>query len=211
MTVWYVVLLAAIITAVGTFVVIRLRADLVSVTDRALRSTVPQIAAGYSVEGLLEFRDKSNSLLAGGRNAAQILSAAGTVVSSSGDRLSRLPMLDRQSLQHALRGRLAIGSASFGGGAQFRVAAAPVVRRGERQVIVAAVSLAPVDHSVHRVLVLLLLALPAALVATAAGGWWLAKRAMRPIDRMVGTVLRTSARDSPCPPARMSWPTSPPP
>jgi len=91
-------------------------------------------------------------------------------------------------LQHALRGRLAIGSASFGGGAQFRVAAAPVVRRGARQVIVAAVSLAPVDHSVHRVLVLLLLALPAALVATAAGGWWLAKRAMRPIDRMVGTV-----------------------
>jgi hypothetical protein len=106
-------------------------------TDRSLRSTVPQIAAGYSIEGLLEFRDKSNSLLAGERNAAQILSAAGTVVSSSGDRVSRLPMLDQKGLQLALRGRLALRSRSFGGGAQFRVAAAPVVRRGERQVIVA--------------------------------------------------------------------------
>jgi heavy metal sensor kinase len=31
---------------------------------------------------------------------------------------------------------------------------------------------------------LLLVALPAALLATAAGGWWLARRAMRPVDRM---------------------------
>ena len=195
MTAWYVVLLAAIIAAVGAFVVIRLRADLTSATDRSLRSTVPQIAAGYSVEGLLEFRDKSNSLLAGERNAAQIVSAAGMVVSSSGDRVGRLPMLDQKSLQLALRGRLPLRNRSFGGGAQFRVAAAPVVRRGERQVIVAAVSLAPVDHSVHRVLILLLLALPAALVATAAGGWWLAKRAMRPIDRMVGAAEGVGSTD----------------
>ncbi|MDQ6729336.1 MAG: HAMP domain-containing histidine kinase [Actinomycetota bacterium] len=195
MTAWYVMLLAAIIAAVGAFVVIRLRADLTSATDRSLRSTVPQIAAGYSLEGLLEFRDKSSSLLAGERNAAQILSAAGTVVSSAADRVSRLPMLDQKSLPLALRSRLPIRSRSFGGGPQFRVAAASVVRRGERQVIVAAVSLAPVDHSVHRVLILLLLALPAALVATAAGGWWLAKRAMRPIDRMVRAAEGIGATD----------------
>src|SRR3982074_1974169 len=98
MTAWYVVLLAAIITAVGAFVVIRLRADLTSATDRSLRSTVPQIAGGYRVEGLLEFRDKSNSLLAGERNAAQIVSTAGTVVSSSGDRASRPPVLAQKKL-----------------------------------------------------------------------------------------------------------------
>lgn len=130
---------------------------------------MPQIAAGYSIEGLLEFRDKSDSLLAGERNAAQIVSAPGTVVSSSGDRVSRQPMLNQKGLQLALRGRLALRSRSFGRGAQFRVAAAPVVRRAKRPAIVAVVSLAPVDHSVHRVLILLLLALPAALVATAAG------------------------------------------
>jgi len=67
MTAGYVVLLAAIIAAVGAFVVIRLRADLTSAIDRSLRSTIPQIAIGYSVEGLPEFRDKSNSLLAGER------------------------------------------------------------------------------------------------------------------------------------------------
>ena len=41
-----------------------------------------------------------------------------------------------------------------------------------------------VDRSVHRVLVLLLIAGPAALLATALGGWWLARRALRPIERM---------------------------
>jgi heavy metal sensor kinase len=44
--------------------------------------------------------------------------------------------------------------------------------------------MATVDRSVRRVLVLLLVAGPAALLATAMGGWWLARRALRPIDRM---------------------------
>jgi heavy metal sensor kinase len=41
-----------------------------------------------------------------------------------------------------------------------------------------------VDESVDKVLLLLLLGLPAALAATAVGGWWLARKALRPVERM---------------------------
>ncbi len=60
----------------------------------------------------------------------------------------------------------------------------PVRRAGREQVIVVAESLRHVDESVSKVLLLLLLALPAALAATAIGGWWLARKALRPVERM---------------------------
>lgn len=188
MTVWYVALLAAIIAAVGAFVLIRLRADLIDATDRSLRPALSQIAGGYQIEGVHEFADKSTSLLAGERAAAQILSLGGVVVARSGDRVSRVPMLDQASLASVVAGRPLLASRSLSGGSQFRVAASAVQRNGLRQVVAAAVSLAPVDRSVHRVLILLLIALPAALAATAVGGWRLARRAMRPIARMVTTA-----------------------
>jgi heavy metal sensor kinase len=73
-------------------------------------------------------------------------------------------------------------------GDRFRVVARRAERRGRKVFVVAAVSLRPVERSVHSVLILLLVALPAALIASAAGGWWLASRALRPINRMTRTA-----------------------
>jgi heavy metal sensor kinase len=188
MTAWYLMLLAAILAAVGAFVIIQLRADLTDAIDRSLGPALVQIAAGYGKEGVNEFRDKATSVLAGERAAAQILSPSGVVMFSSGDPVSRAPLLDRRTVTRVAGGRAQLASDLLGRGTGFRVAARPVDRSGQRQVVVAAVSLAPVDRSVHRVLILMLLALPAALLGTAAGGWWLARRAMRPIDRMIGTA-----------------------
>jgi heavy metal sensor kinase len=70
----------------------------------------------------------------------------------------------------------------------FRIVARPVVRNGRRQVVVAASSLSPIRRSVRRVLILLVLAFPVALAATAFAGWWLARRALRPIDHMTSTA-----------------------
>jgi heavy metal sensor kinase len=56
--------------------------------------------------------------------------------------------------------------------------------------VVAGESLAPVGRSVHRVLVLLLLAGPAALVLIAAGGWLVAGRALAPVRRVTRTAER---------------------
>ena len=42
----------------------------------------------------------------------------------------------------------------------------------------------PVEDSVQRVLTLLLFTVPVALAGAAAGGWWLARKALRPVERM---------------------------
>jgi heavy metal sensor kinase len=107
------------------------------------------------------------------------------VAVSFGDAVSRAPMLRRADAAAVLRGGGLIRTVELGrSGQRFRLAARPTIRRGRRQVAVAAESMATVDRSVRRVLVLLLVAGPAALLATAMGGWWLARRALRPIDRM---------------------------
>ncbi|MHB8692333.1 MAG: sensor histidine kinase [Solirubrobacteraceae bacterium] len=196
MAAWYLALLAVVMGAVGAFVIVRLRADLTSATDRSLRPALAQITAGYQIEGLTEFRDKSLSVLAGERAAAQILSRSGAVVSYVGDPVGRSPMIDRRALARVAAGQPLLASATtLGGGSGYRLAASPVVRGGRRQAVVAAVSLAPVDRSVDRVLVLLLLALPAALLATAIGGWLLARRAMQPIDRMISAAKEIGPSD----------------
>ena len=188
MTVWYVALLALIIAGIATFLILRLRADLIGATDRALRPALGQIAAGYRLEGVTEFRDKAASVLIGERPVAQVLSAAGVVVASSGYPVARRPMIAPGQQAALLAGRSLVETRSFGSGPAFRLAVAAVQRGGQRQVVVAGVSLDPVDRSVVRVLQLFALALPVALAAMAAGGWWLARRAMRPIDRMVSTA-----------------------
>jgi heavy metal sensor kinase len=185
MTVWYVILLAAIVAAVGGFLVVRLRADLIAAIDGSLRPATAQIADGYRAEGAAEAVDVARSVLTGERPAAQILDDSGRVAVSFGDAVSRAPMLRRADAAAVLRGGGLIRTVELGrSGQRFRLAARPTIRRGRRQVAVAAESMATVDRSVRRVLVLLLVAGPAALLATAMGGWWLARRALRPIDRM---------------------------
>ena len=185
MTVWYVILLAAVVAAVGAFLLVRLRADLIAAIDGSLLPATVQIADGYRAEGAAEAVDVARSVLTGERPAAQILDDSGRVAVSFGDAVSRAPMLRRADAAAVLRGGGLIRTVELGrSGQRFRLAARPTIRRGRRQVAVAAESMATVDRSVRRVLVLLLVAGPAALLATAMGGWWLARRALRPIDRM---------------------------
>jgi two-component system OmpR family sensor kinase len=183
MTAWYVALLAAIVAAVGAFLVVRLRADLTDAIDRDLRPAIGQIATGYRVEGPPEATDVASSVLTGERPAAQVLDADGRVLVTFGDRVAHAPMLTKTDEAAVLRDGTSVRTVTLAG-QRFRLVARPVLRHGRQQAVVAVESLAGVDRSVRRVLVLLLIAGPAALIATALGGWWLARRALRPIDRM---------------------------
>jgi HAMP domain-containing protein len=183
MTAWYVALLAVIVAAVGAFLVVRLRADLTTSIDHELVPATGQIAAGYRAEGAPELEDTAQTALSGEGAAAQVLDRAGRVRVSYGDRVARAPMLSRADVGEVLRGAAIVRTARLADG-DFRLAARPVRRRGEPQAVVAVLSLAPVQRATRRVIVLLLIAGPAALLATALGGWWLARRALRPIERV---------------------------
>jgi two-component system OmpR family sensor kinase len=178
----YAALLAVVVAAIGAFLVLRLRADLVGGVDSGLRPATAQIATDYRKEGVPEFRDSASTVLKGERATAQLLDGRGRVVAAFGDRVSATPMVAADAGDSAL-------TRDLGHPAQaFRLATLPVVRDGQRQLVVAGESLAPVERSTRRVVTLLLVAFPVALLLTAAGAWWLARRALRPVEAIASTA-----------------------
>jgi heavy metal sensor kinase len=199
LTAWYVLVLAAVLAALSAFVVTRLRSDLTSEVDRSLRSAAVQIALGYRAEGPQELRDVARSVLPGPRDhgsGAQLLDPAGRVVLSLGDPVTGTALVDRATLAAAMAGRRVAGSQWRGSPPEhLRTVAIPSGRRGARQVLVVAESLAQVDRSVHRVLVLLVLGGAGALALVGLGGWWIARKALRPVERMTARADRIGIDD----------------
>jgi heavy metal sensor kinase len=186
LTVWYAALLAVIIVALGAFLVLRLRSDLQAAVDRDVRSAAAMVAAGYAADGTEEFLEVAEKVLPRGASAAQVLDASGRVLLTYGDDVAARDMVDADVREGALAGRrwLLTARPDDEPGERFRLMALPADRLGDRRVVVVAESLESVDRSVDRVLVLLLFAGPAALAATALGGWWLARKALLPVERM---------------------------
>lgn len=185
LTAWYVLLLAVILAAIGVFLLVRLKADLVAGVDRSLDVRAAQISLGFQGAGEGEFQDVTDASLAGlprAESASQIVSASGVVLESSGDTLAGRPMIGRAAVEQALGDEPVRETVGLGADREpFRVLAVPAPNRPDREVLVVATSLEEVDRSVHRLLVLFLIAGPAALAAAGVGGWWLARKALRPV------------------------------
>ena len=101
------------------------------------------------------------------------------------------PMLAPGELSRVLAGERVRRTVTLGAGREhFRIVARATTRGVYPRVVVVGESLATVDRSVHRLLMLLLLACPVAVAATAVGGWWLARRSLRPIHRLIADAGR---------------------
>jgi two-component system OmpR family sensor kinase len=194
LTGWYMLVLAAVVVGLGAFVVTSLRADLTSALDRSLRSAAVQIAHGYAAEGAADFRDVAHTVLPGPRyhgSGAQILDSSGPVAVSDGDPVVETPVLNVPEVRRVSSGRELLRDVRLGSPPEhLRAIGLPVTRHHRRQVLVVVESLAAVDRAVHRVLVLLLLGSGAALAIVALGGWWIARKALKPVERMTTLAER---------------------
>ncbi|MDX6653011.1 MAG: two-component system, OmpR family, sensor kinase [Solirubrobacterales bacterium] len=186
LTAWYVGLLALILIATGAFVITRLRADLRGEVDESLTSAAVQIARGYQSEGEKDFRDVSKTVFAPPIEGAvaQVIDPDGRVVLSQGGGVSRQAMIGPPVRRRALDGRARLTTYLGPSSDPYRVVAIGVHRASAVQIVVAGRSLQDSDRSVRHLLSLLALALPVALAATAAGGWLLARKALRPVERI---------------------------
>ena len=183
LTAWYAALLAIILAGLSTFLVLQLRADLEDTVEVEVRSGSLEIARAYEKEGEEDFRDASRTVLPHGSSAAQVVAPGGRVLVAFGEPVARRLLVPKEFVGRGLAGERNTTTVRLGAH-RFRAAIVPVRRRGHERVIVVAESLRHVDESVSKVLLLLLLGLPAALAATALGGWWLARKALRPVERM---------------------------
>jgi two-component system, OmpR family, sensor kinase len=188
LTAWYVVLLALIVAALGAFLVVRLRADRITDVDRSLRSSAVQIAAGYEQEGPAEFQDTSGTVLRAvpeGDPGSQLIDRDGRVRLRHSAEIPHAPLLSPAQVRSVLAGREVVRTV-HSGGEPLRVVAA----RADGRVVAAATSIKGIDAAVNRLVVLLLIAGPTALLLAALGGWLLARTALRPVAEMTARAER---------------------
>ena len=157
LTAWYVALLAIVVACVAAFVVSRLNAGLTGAVDRTLSGAAAQIR-------------KSGDVDATAVTAAQVLQD-GRVTAWRGAR-ARTPLATAPGgpVTRTIEGE------------EYRIHA---VADGGGRLVVVAQTLDNVQDASDRVVTLILVAVPAALLVAALGGWWLAGKAMRPIDAML--------------------------
>jgi heavy metal sensor kinase len=184
LTAWYLALLALTLVALGGFLLLRLRADLVAGVDSSLDARAAEISLSPRGAGLAL---SGGTTLAGlpRREAAQLLSADGRVLFSVGEGLGTRPLLAPDRLRavwpgHPLRVSVRMGAEHD----TFRVLATALDGPGGHQVLLVASSLEGVEESLERLRLLLLFAVPAALLLAGAGGWLLAGKALWPVARM---------------------------
>ena len=192
LTAWYAALLAIIIIALGAFIVLQLRSDLRQDADRELDAATDHMADAFEDEGREDFKDIAQTLLPRTGSAAQILTER-KVYLHYGRVAALRPMVSDDVRDATFAGDSQVFTARLGANRQaYRVSVRPVMEGTRRRVLVVAESLAPVEDFVRRVLVLILLAGPAALAATALAGYWLARKALRPVERMTSNAREIS-------------------
>ncbi len=112
-------------------------------------------------------------------------------------RRPRLP-LSAEALRNAERGQATMETVELRAESEksFRLLTWPVVRNNAIvNIVQVAMSLENVEATRSRFLLVLLILTPVALAGSALGGWFLARRALRPVDTMVEAARRIEAED----------------
>ena len=104
--------------------------------------------------------------------------------------------LSREARVNALRGAPTLETIELTSGEQARLLTMPVVRGGRIvDLVQVAMPLRRTRQTLLRYVETLLVLVPLGVVLSAVGGWLLARRALRPVDRMSQGALRISAED----------------
>ena len=187
LTVWYVIVLAVILLAWSGFLFLELRTDLYSGIDQSLASRAAQVVLGFQGRDEGEFKDVADAppgIINRAEYASQLVSADGAVLESSGS-VAEKPMASPAIIGKAMSGAKVFKTVRLGTTQEpYRVYAVSFVTSAGRRVIVLGTKTEPADESLERLLRLLGVSLPLALILAAGGGWLLARRALRPVARI---------------------------
>lgn len=126
----------------------------------------------------------------------QIFSPTGKITIQSPHIKNRDIPLSRTALEAALAGNTSLESVRFQGDWSLRLISVPIIYEGTLvNIVQVGTSLQSVQETLHRLLLILLVTVPAALLIALAGGWFLAGRALRPVETITAAAQRIAAGD----------------
>lgn len=201
LTLWYGSALAAVLLVFAVTLYTVMARQLRDRVDRSLEEAAAVAIRSLEqrrVGPLLLFEDLARDFpeLAVLDKFFQIVSPNGKITIRSPQFGSREIPLSRTALEAALAGKTTLESARWRTGDPVRLVSVPVRRAGVLvNIVQVGTSLQPVEETLRRLRLLLLVTIPAALVVALAGGWWLAGRALRSVDVITEAARRIAAGD----------------
>ena len=201
LTLWYGTALALIlILFAGTiyFVMARALRDQVDASLEEAASVAIRTLGEHRFGPFLIFEDLSQNFpeLALLDKFFQIFGPAGQVTIQSANIQSREIPLSQTAFQASLKGDATFESVRFDRGVPFRLLSVPI-RHTERLVSILRVgtSLHPTDKMLQRLLLALVIASPIAIIVSLLGGWFLAGRALKPVNVITRAAQRIADGD----------------
>jgi two-component system OmpR family sensor kinase len=188
LTLWYVTLFAVIVAAWSVLVVVVVRADLYSNLDRSLSLRAAQIAQDFKDADESDFPDiiaAPFSGVPGPEAIAQLLSPAGVVLQYSGDAVASRTVAPSSLVRKAAASDAAQSKVTIRG-VSYRLLVVRVPSRNE--LILVGAQTNATDESIRLLILIMLVSGPLVVLAAAAGGWVLARRALQPVDSMTSAA-----------------------
>jgi signal transduction histidine kinase len=179
LTLVFTLCMAVLLSVTGTFVYLRLGAELLRSMDASLLAQADAVAAGLGQQGAAF---NSPATAGGAGTFTQVVAAGGQVVESSPGFAGR-PAVPAATLA-GLHGPAYLGERVPGIAGTTRVVVVPQTGGGPPVWVLAGASSHNRDQVLSSLLVLMLIGGPATLALAGVAGWALAGAALRPVERM---------------------------
>src|SRR5687768_11706247 len=126
----------------------------------------------------------------------QIFSPSGTITIRSPNMKQHEVPLSDQAKEAVKTGRSLLEFAKYPKEPALRLITVPIIyQRNLLYIIQVGTSMDSMEETLHRLLLVLLVSMPVALVVSLAGGWFMAGRALRPVDAITLAAQRIAAGD----------------
>ncbi len=211
LTLWYGSALSLVLIIFSVVLYAMTARNLRDAVDESLEDTATIAVRSLEERGFLPLLNEKELLsqfpeLARIDKFFQIFSPSGTITISSPNIKHHNVPLSRTALEVAFSGQSIVESARYPNEPPLRVISVPIMYRDNLLYIVqVGTSMESVGETLHRFLILLVVAIPLALAVSLAGGWFLAGRALRPVDEITLAAQRIAAGDLS---QRLSMPTA---
>ena len=201
LTLWYGSALALILIVFSTILYVLTARTLRDAVDQSLEETAAAAVRSLEERGFLPLIDEDELLsqfpeLARIDKFFQIFSPSGTITIRSPNVKQHDVPLSRRALEVAFSGRTIFESAKYPKEPPLRLISVPIVyQKNLLYIVQVGTSMESVDETLNRLLLVLLVTMPIALAVSLAGGWFMAGRALRPVDAITQAAQRIAGGD----------------